>query len=463
MTTGSMAVRRRWKIALALLVLAACHDLTEVAAQRPTDPPIAFDPASLATSRFKVVLVAGDNAQPVFDNATSYLHDRLIAAGIAEEDIHRLSAADHPRSAADPASLAAVGKRIAELKPAASEGCLVFLSSHGHAKSGLVLARSREFLSPAQLDRMLSAGCGGAPTIVIVSGCFSGSFAKSPMARANRIILTAARPDRPSFGCGTGYTYTVFDQCLLGSLDGAATWRVVFERTRGCVATRESAMRETPSEPQAYFGPALADLPAPWREVAGGGTGRITFVAGTERFAPDNVPLLPRGRSRERKSFEEYLRAPAPKAFAMSPDGAFGWYNRSDAGAHTAADAARMALQTCEWLGGACILYAVDDAVVAPLPSGLAPFHPLVLVRSGALDPASVPFIRDDQRSLIVDYVARPAPKVLVLGVDSPMIAYEAAASREAARREALRRCRAVTEICVVYAEDETVVLGYAK
>jgi len=93
----------------------------------------------------------------------------------------------------------------------------------------------------------------------------------------------------------------------------------------------------------------------------------------------------------------------------------------------------------------------------------LAPFHPPVLVRSGALDPASVPFIRDDQRSLIVDYVARPAPKVLVLGVDSPMIAYEAAASREAARREALRRCRAVTEICVVYAEDETVVLGYAK
>ncbi len=282
------------------------------------------------------------------------------------------------------------------------------------------------------------------------------------MARANRIILTAARPDRPSFGCGVGFTYNTFDQCLLGSLDGAATWQIVFDRARGCVTTREGAMRETPSEPQAYFAPALADMPAPWRAVAGA-AGRIEFVAGTKRFAPDAVPLLPRERARERQSFEHYVQAPAPKAFAMSPDGAFGWFNRSDAGPHTAADAARMALQTCEWYGGACILYAVDDAVVAPLPSGLAPFHPPVLVRSGALDPASVPFIRDDQRPLIADYLARPTPKVLVLGTDSPVIAYEAAATRDAARREALRRCRAVATGCVVYAEDETVVLGYAK
>jgi hypothetical protein len=91
----AMARGRRWWVGLALLAIASC--------QGPADPPsdaaIAFAPAALASLRFKAVLVAGDDAQPVFDNATRYLHDRLIAAGLAAENIHRLSAADRPAMA----------------------------------------------------------------------------------------------------------------------------------------------------------------------------------------------------------------------------------------------------------------------------------------------------------------------------------------------------------------------------
>src|SRR5258708_40301771 len=82
----------------------------------------------------------------------------------------------------------------------------------------------------------------------------------------------------------------------------------------------------------------------------------------------------------------------------MSPDGPFSWRDRSVSGAHTEADVRRMALQVCEWYGGACVLYAVDDAVAAPLPSGLPPFHPPMLVRAGPLDTASVPFLPGDPR-----------------------------------------------------------------
>lgn len=450
--------RRQGWIGLALLVLSACQAPSQATSGGVATPVATFDSASLAAIRFKAVLVAGD-AQPVFDNATSYLHDRLIAAGVAEADIHRLSAHGVPEAA----SLPAVTDRIAGLDIAAGEGCLVFLTSHGHPRSGFALSRSRQFITPAQLDRALAAGCAAAPTVVVVSSCYSGRFAASPMTRPNRIILTASRPDRPSFGCGAGFTYNIFDQCLLGSLDGAATWRVVFERARGCVATRESAMRETPSEPQASFGAALADMPAPWRAIGDGDAGAIRFAVGAARFSPDDVPLSDGERRRNRKSLERYRQASGPKAFAMSPDGAFGWYQRSTAGPHTQADAERMALQTCEWYGGACVLYAVDDAVVAPLPSGLAPFHPPILVRSGPLDAATVPFIRDDQRALIADYVARPAPKALALGVGAPIIEYASAATLAAARTQALRRCGAIAPECVVYAEDETVVLGYAR
>jgi hypothetical protein len=115
------------------------------------------------------------------------------------------------------------------------------------------------------LDRALTSGCGDAPTVVIISGCFSGSFTKSPMARENRIVLTAAREDRPSFGCGAGSQYTFYDRCLLRAMDRAATWRAAYDNIRTCVSARESALRFRPSEPQAWFGDAVSKLPLPGR------------------------------------------------------------------------------------------------------------------------------------------------------------------------------------------------------
>ena len=444
---------RRWRLLLYLLALSACQD----GAGAMSDPVRAVDGAV----RLKAVLVAGDGQLPVFDNATRYLNDRLIAAGLPAAEIHRLSASDHPRDgAAETTSLASIANRIGGLKPSAGEGCLVFLSSHGDPRKGFVLARSQEYLTPTRLDRMLSSGCATAPTIVVVSACYSGGFAASPMARPNRIILTAARSDRPSFGCGAGFTYNTFDQCFLGALDGAQTWRDIAMRTKGCVATREAAMKQTRSQPQVYFGAAMLDMPAPWGGF-GGDPGAVQFTAGPGRFSPRAVPLPATDRARYGKTLEQYDRAASPKAFAMSPDGAFSWRDRSPSGAHTEAEIQRMALQVCEWYGVACVLYAIDDAVVAPLPSGLPPFHPPLLVRAGPLDPASVPFIRDDQRPLIAEYIARPSPKALALGVQLPVIEHASAATIGAARDQALQRCLAAATECVVYAEDQTVVLGY--
>jgi hypothetical protein len=98
------------------------------------------------------------------------------------------------------------------------------------------------------------------PTVVIVSGCYTGAFAAGAMAEPNRIILTAARRDRPSFGCQVERTYTVFDQCLIGALPQSANWQAVFSRTSRCVSRQEHARGELPSEPQAYFGSAVADM-----------------------------------------------------------------------------------------------------------------------------------------------------------------------------------------------------------
>jgi hypothetical protein len=210
---------------------------------------------------WEVVLVAGDDAEPVFDNATRALDQRLLAAGVPAGNIHRLSASAAELSSGVEAAYAkALLQRIAELPGRPGDRCFVFLTSHGERGHGVWLARSNLALGPDELADALSRGCGPAPTVVIVSACYSGGFATGKMAKPNRIILTAARNDRPSFGCQAHRRYNFFDECLLGALPKSATWRVVFEKSARCVRQMEQALGERPSEPQAYFGTAVADL-----------------------------------------------------------------------------------------------------------------------------------------------------------------------------------------------------------
>jgi len=211
---------------------------------------------------WQAVLVAGDTAQPVFDNAVKAVALWLTEHGVADADIHRLAASAGPRDPAiQPATLDRVLGRISALHSHPGEGCFVFITSHGAHGRGIYLARNDEMLTPAALARALAAGCGAVPTVVVVSGCYSGGFARGAMAAPNRIILTAARADRPSFGCAAERTYTVYDACLLGALPHAATWRSIFSETRECVEARERELDAQPSHPQASFGKAVGSLP----------------------------------------------------------------------------------------------------------------------------------------------------------------------------------------------------------
>jgi hypothetical protein len=209
----------------------------------------------------QVVLAAGDDAEPVFDNATNEMNRRLAAAGIPPSNIHRLSAsATELATGAEPATAEALLRRIADLPARPGDQCLIFLTSHGERGSGLWLARSNRALTPDELARALSRGCAAVPTVVIVSACYSGSFAAGKMATSNRIVLTAARGDRPSFGCQPHRTYNFFDECLLGALPRAPIWRSVFDGADRCVRRMEHALGVQPSEPQAYFGGTVVAL-----------------------------------------------------------------------------------------------------------------------------------------------------------------------------------------------------------
>jgi hypothetical protein len=217
--------------------------------------------AGPAASRWEAVLVAGDNAQPVFDNAVGALAHRLEADGVANSDIHRLTASRASLDpSVEPATAGRILQRIASLRPPPGAGCLVFVTSHGQEGQGIWLAYSGEFLQPANLARALSIGCAAVPTVVILSSCYSGAFTAGAMQAPNRIIISAARADRPSFGCQADRTYTVFDECLLAALPRSATWRAVYAGSLRCVRDREKRLQVLPSQPQASFGAAVRDL-----------------------------------------------------------------------------------------------------------------------------------------------------------------------------------------------------------
>jgi len=223
---------------------------------------MAMGAAAPVVEHWQVVLVAGDTAQPVFDNAVKAMNLWLSGHGVAEADIHRFAASAGPHDpTTGPATLDRVLGRIAALRSRPGDGCFVFITSHGARGLGIYLSRQDEMLRPAPLARALAAGCSGVPTVVVVSGCYSGAFA-SAMAAPNRIVLTAARADRPSFGCAAERTYTVYDSCLLGALPHATTWRGVFADTKDCVELREHQLDADPSHPQASFGTAVRDLPS---------------------------------------------------------------------------------------------------------------------------------------------------------------------------------------------------------
>src|SRR5271156_2201621 len=152
--------------------------------------------AAGAAGNWQIVLAAGGDAEPGFDNAIHEMSRRLAAAGVPLGNIHRLSASSPEVAAgAEPATAEVLLRRIADLPARPADQSLIFLTPQREGGSGVWLSRSNRALTPDELARALARGCGAVPTVVIVSACYSGSFAAGKMARPNRVILTAARGD----------------------------------------------------------------------------------------------------------------------------------------------------------------------------------------------------------------------------------------------------------------------------
>ena len=228
---------------------------------------LAVAPARAASpfADWAVIVVAGDDHahsgahSEVFDNARRDLATAFAKTGFAAANISQFSVqTGRPAGVmvSDPQSI--IGQ-LGRATDAAKDGCLVYFTSHG-SPDGIVLGD--RLLTPAGMAAIIDEACGERRAVVVVAACFSGVFIP-PLSGRNRMVLTAARPDRASFGCGEEDRYTFFDTCMLQQLPLAKNFAVLGPAVQACVAKRERDLgAEPPSEPQLWIGPAIGpDLP----------------------------------------------------------------------------------------------------------------------------------------------------------------------------------------------------------
>jgi hypothetical protein len=228
---------------------------------------------------WKAALMTGDDSIDAFDNARKTLTTEFLNMGVLPANIKELSMNPRERKRGSMASSAVnLAGALRELSVGDQDACLIHMTSHG-SPQGFYL-RNAPVITPQMLNKILDLDCGERPTVVLVSACYSGVFVGPSMQKKNRIILTAAREDRTSFGCSTENQYTYWDSCLIDSLPTTESWKSLYENIQRCVQTKESQGHFKPSLPQAYFGEEVSDLKIP-------GTVAAVFGAESSSRAPE--------------------------------------------------------------------------------------------------------------------------------------------------------------------------------
>jgi len=233
------------RLAVALMLFLATLSAAHPAQARP--------PGRL--SGWAVAVIAADwrtsRGRPIeaFDNARRDLVAGLLGAGFERAGLYDASLRP---DAPSPVSAASAIDAMAGVTSASTRGCLLYFTSHG-SDEGMVFGPDRT-LTPTAMATLVRQLCQTRPTVVVISACYSGIFLDA-LSGPNRMVMTAARRDRSSFGCSEDATYPYFDGCVIEGLKTASDFIALANAARACVKRREESEGLSPgSEPQVSIG-----------------------------------------------------------------------------------------------------------------------------------------------------------------------------------------------------------------
>ncbi len=209
---------------------------------------------------WKSLFISGDHSIDNFDVGRLDLAEMFDGFGITKENqIHLTSSAKFIEQAHGVASLANMKTAFESFNLQDNGACFVHMTSHGIKGGGFYLSRDQA-LQPQYLAKLVNENCGEKPSVILISACYSGQFITEELTGDNRIILTAAIYNRPSFGCSPDYKYTFWDSCLLEEVPHSRTWTEAYANIKSCITRKEDELGARPSLPQAFFGKNMTDF-----------------------------------------------------------------------------------------------------------------------------------------------------------------------------------------------------------
>ena len=234
---------------------------------------LSFVPAPVVAaspfSDWAAVVIAGDwhansgGPTEAFDNARRDVAATLPALGFSADNIRQFSTRPerYPDTRPMRTELQPIYDTLSELAKKAPGGCLLYYTSHGGPPGVVLDQEGQQMLVPPEvMADLVNQACPNRPSVVVISACFSGVFIPA-LQKNDRMILTAARSDRSSFGCGEGDKYPYFDDCFLSSSGAASDFAQLGKAVQACVARRElETGARPPSEPQMWIGPAIRPI-----------------------------------------------------------------------------------------------------------------------------------------------------------------------------------------------------------
>ena len=217
-----------------------------------------------------LVTFAGDGDEDVFRNEVDFVErqfsERFDAAG------HIITLVNNPqtltkRPLASLSNLETALNAVAEKMDRDNDILMLFLTSHGSKDHELYVG-----MDPLPLDQIapddLSDALDDTPIrwkVVVISACYSGGFIDA-LSNPNTMVITAARADRSSFGCGTKSQITDFGRAFfVEGLNHNDTFDAAFAEANELIRKWEDRDHETHSEPQFVKAPPIEEKLKEWR------------------------------------------------------------------------------------------------------------------------------------------------------------------------------------------------------
>src|SRR5450432_3922691 len=213
---------------------------------------------------------AGDGDENVFRNEVEFVERQFVQR--FDDAGHTLLLINNPATVSQRplASLTNLGTAIdavAERMDLDQDILLLFLTSHGSREHELYVG-----LDPLPLDQIapedlsdLFTGAHIRNKVIVISACYSGGFIEA-LKDDTTMVITAARADRPSFGCGTDSEITDFGRAFfVEGLNHSDSFPAAFAVASSLIDAWETRDGEQHSYPQIATTPQIEARLKAWR------------------------------------------------------------------------------------------------------------------------------------------------------------------------------------------------------